>query len=146
MLKSKLPELVYAASAFNQAVLSRCPTLHSVYKCTPFLTNGHLETILVAKLRKAPGVDYRREIILTKDGGAVAIDWEHVDDDGKVNVNRALSPILACWLALDSSVVKKQAYLAATAESAASSSISQLVHVSCSDQGLYVAVSVPCSN
>lgn len=83
-MKSKKPDLVHTATPFNNAVLSRCPTLHSIYQCTPFLTNGHAETILVAKLRKPPGVDYRREIILTKDGGAVAIDWEHHDDAGKV--------------------------------------------------------------
>jgi predicted alpha/beta-fold hydrolase len=82
--KSQKPELIYNATPFNTAVMSRCPTLHSVYQCTPFLTNGHVETIVVAKARKAPGVDYRREILVTKDGGAVAIDWEHHDDAGKV--------------------------------------------------------------
>jgi predicted alpha/beta-fold hydrolase len=58
--------------------------MQSTYQCTPFLTNGHAETILVAKLRKPPGVVYKREIVLTQDGGAVAVDWEHVDDEGKV--------------------------------------------------------------
>lgn len=89
VLKSKKPQLVYQATAFNKAVLSRCPTLHSVYQCTPFLTNGHVETIMVAKLRRRPGVDYKREVILTKDGGAVAIDWEHVDDQGKVSIKQS---------------------------------------------------------
>jgi hypothetical protein len=83
--KSQKPELIYSQTPFNTAVMSRCPTLHSVYKCTPFLTNGHVETIVVAKARKPPGVDYRREILITKDGGAVAIDWEHHDDAGKVS-------------------------------------------------------------
>ncbi|WIA39316.1 hypothetical protein OEZ86_005431 [Tetradesmus obliquus] len=81
--KSKKPELIYSPTPFNTAVMSRCPTLHSVYQCTPFLTNGHVETIVVAKARKPPGVDYRREMLITKDGGAVAIDWEHHDDAGK---------------------------------------------------------------
>lgn len=83
-LKSRSPQLTYADTPFNRAVLSRCPTLRSEYRCTPGLTNGHAETILVAKLRAAPGVDYRREILLMKDGGAVAIDWEHHDDAGRV--------------------------------------------------------------
>eukprot|EP00882_Tetradesmus_deserticola_P023266 GHRQ01025317.1.p1 GENE.GHRQ01025317.1~~GHRQ01025317.1.p1 ORF type:complete len:356 (+),score=75.50 GHRQ01025317.1:460-1527(+) len=81
--KSQKPQLIYSATSFNTTVLSRCPTLHSVYQCTPFLTNGHVETIVVAKARKAPGVDYRREILIAQDGGAVAIDWEHHDDAGK---------------------------------------------------------------
>lgn len=81
---NRKPDLYFTPNAFNSAVLDRCPTMQSTYQCTPFLTNGHAETILVAKLRKAPGVVYKREILLTKDGGAVTVDWEHVDDDGKV--------------------------------------------------------------
>jgi predicted alpha/beta-fold hydrolase len=83
------PELQYTPNEFNSAVLDRCPTMQSTYECTPFLTNGHAETILVAKLRKPPGVVYKREILVTKDGGAVAVDWEHIDDEGKVS-NRLL--------------------------------------------------------
>lgn len=78
------PDLFYTANEFNSAVLDRCPTVQSTYECTPFLTNGHAETILVAKLRKPPGVVYKREILVTKDSGAVAVDWEHFGDDGKV--------------------------------------------------------------
>lgn len=83
-LKSRKPDLHYTPTEFNSAVLDRCPTMQSTYQCTPFLTNGHAETILVAKLRKPPGVVYKREILVTKDGGAVAMDWEHFGDDGKV--------------------------------------------------------------
>jgi hypothetical protein len=78
-LKSKNPELYYTETDFNQAVLARCPTLHEEYKCTPGLTNGHVETILIAKLRRSPNLIYKREILRTEDGGAVAIDWEHFD-------------------------------------------------------------------
>lgn len=83
-LKSRKPDLYYTPTEFNSAVLDRCPTMQSTYQCIPFLTNGHAETILVAKLRKPPRVVYKREILVTKDGGAVAIDWEHFGDDGKV--------------------------------------------------------------
>lgn len=38
-----------------------------------------VETIAIAKLRSDPRLAFRREIILAKDGGAVAIDWEHLD-------------------------------------------------------------------
>jgi hypothetical protein len=80
----RAPKLVYTPSAFNAAVLRACPALQAPYACTPGLTNGHVETILVAKLRQPPGVQYKREILIMQDGGAVAIDWEHVDDEGKV--------------------------------------------------------------
>ncbi|KAI8471311.1 MAG: Alpha/Beta hydrolase protein [Monoraphidium minutum] len=74
------PELVYdAACPFTASVLSRCPTLKAEYRPVPFLTNAHVETIAIAKLRSDPRLPFRREVILTKDGGAVAIDWEHQD-------------------------------------------------------------------
>ena len=38
-----------------------------------------VETIAIAKLRSDPNLTFRREIIVTQDGGAVAIDWEHFD-------------------------------------------------------------------
>jgi hypothetical protein len=38
-----------------------------------------VETIAIAKLRSNPRLPFRREVMLTKDGGAVAIDWEHTD-------------------------------------------------------------------
>jgi hypothetical protein len=90
------PDLYFTANEFNSAVLDRCPTMQSTYQCTPFLTNGHAETILVAKLRKPPGVVYKREIVLTQDGGAVAVDWEHVDDEGKVR-RYTCNGQYTCW-------------------------------------------------
>jgi predicted alpha/beta-fold hydrolase len=38
-----------------------------------------VETIAIAKLRSNPRLAFRREILLTPDGGALAIDWEHQD-------------------------------------------------------------------
>ena len=86
-LKSKKPDLFYTDTDFNQAVLSRCPTVYEEYKCTPGLTNGHVETILIAKLRRSPNLTYKREILRTEDGGAVAIDWEHFDLEDNVSIS-----------------------------------------------------------
>ncbi|GBF96019.1 hypothetical protein Rsub_08834 [Raphidocelis subcapitata] len=78
---ARVPELAYdPGSSFAASVLSRCPTLTQYeYRPVPFLTNAHVETIAIAKLRSNPRLSFRREILLTKDGGAVAIDWEHAD-------------------------------------------------------------------
>lgn len=38
--RSRIPELWMQQTAFNRAVLSRCPTINSVYEFIPFLTNG----------------------------------------------------------------------------------------------------------
>lgn len=54
-----------------------------------------VETIAIAKLRTDPKLAFRREIILAKDGGAVAIDWEHHDMEEHVRVQACL--VLTSW-------------------------------------------------
>jgi hypothetical protein len=44
--KSKLPELFMQQTAFNRAVLSRCPTINSIYEFFPFISlNGYAPRI-----------------------------------------------------------------------------------------------------
>lgn len=69
------PKLSYQATKFNEGVLSRIPSLRSLYKPLPFLTNGHVETIFAAKARKKVDVEYRRENLHMPDGGVVSLDW-----------------------------------------------------------------------
>jgi predicted alpha/beta-fold hydrolase len=65
---------------FHAQALSRCASLRRDYTPAPFFTNPHSETILAAKLRAAPDIFYRREILsMASDGGAIALDWEHWD-------------------------------------------------------------------
>jgi predicted alpha/beta-fold hydrolase len=64
---------------FHRAALARCRALQRPYAPSPFFTNPHAETILAAKLRGAPEIAYRREVLRASDGGAVALDWEHWD-------------------------------------------------------------------
>lgn len=78
-LKTRRPDVLYQATPFNTAVLARVRTLAADYKCVPFFTNGHAETILAAKLRSTPGLSMRREFLPMADGGCVALDWEHFD-------------------------------------------------------------------
>jgi len=66
-----------AAAAFHQGVLDRCQSIHEEYKCVPGLTNGHVETIFAAKLRRSPKVEYARECLIMADKGCVALDWDH---------------------------------------------------------------------
>ena len=50
----------------------------STYKRSPFLFNGHLETIYPALFRKIPDVSYERERITLSDGDFIDLDWlEH---------------------------------------------------------------------
>ncbi|GLC76834.1 hypothetical protein PLESTF_001846100 [Pleodorina starrii] len=79
--KTQKPGLQYAPTEFNQRVLSACPSLHLPYEPLPFMTNPHVETILAAKTRSKPPLRYKREILMTADGGCVALDWEHLEAD-----------------------------------------------------------------
>jgi hypothetical protein len=72
---SRLPALTAAPTPFNTAVLSRCPSLHRPAATPLALSNGHVETILAALIRKPPpGVAYERSLLKMADGGTVALD------------------------------------------------------------------------
>ena len=92
---------VYArpGSALADSVLPSIDGLASWaewYSCPRFLRNGHVHTIAASQLRKTAGVCYARTLLLTPDGGTVALDMlqsvlpddqgpeacEFVDDDG----------------------------------------------------------------
>ena len=75
---SRRSELILQRTAFNQGVLSRCPTINSVYQTWPLLSNGHVETIFASKLRRNSEVSYTRESFKTPDGGTVHIDYHNL--------------------------------------------------------------------
>lgn len=63
-------------TGFNREVLARCPTAFQEYKVSPWLWNGHVETIFAAKFRRSLDLEYTRECLKMPDGGTVAIDFE----------------------------------------------------------------------
>ena len=70
---------VYArpGSALADSVLPSIDGLASWaewYSCPRFLRNGHVHTILAAKLRTARAVRYHRQLVPTPDGGTIALD------------------------------------------------------------------------
>ena len=71
---SRLPAVTAARTRFNDAVLSRVPSLHRPVATPLLLANAHVETIFAAKARKSPGVVYNRTLLTTADGGTVTID------------------------------------------------------------------------
>ena len=61
----------------TERVLSRVPELAQWdrwYSHPRLCANGHVHTILAAKLRKTPAVRYHRVLVPTPDGGTLAID------------------------------------------------------------------------
>ena len=58
-------------------MLEQVPELQSWeawYKHPRILSNGHVHTILAAKLRQTRAVQYHRQLVETPDGGTLAID------------------------------------------------------------------------
>jgi len=61
----------------TQTVLARVPELaswDSWYAHPRIVANGHVHTILAAKLRKTRAVKYHRQLVPTPDGGTLAVD------------------------------------------------------------------------
>ncbi|CAG9467412.1 unnamed protein product [Pedinophyceae sp. YPF-701] len=69
------PDLHYAAAELNRRLVESMPSLRKPYQAPALLRNGHVETIWAAFFRKGLGIEYRREVVIMKDGGAVALDW-----------------------------------------------------------------------
>ena len=71
------PKLTYQSTKFNDAVLSRMPSIRRPFKPLAGMTfgSGHLETIWAAKTRTRIDVTYRREVLHMSDGGIVSLDW-----------------------------------------------------------------------
>lgn len=57
-------------------IMDACHLLKSDYITPFFLENEHVETILGAKLRQNPHVDYYRQCVKTDDGGVFTMDWD----------------------------------------------------------------------
>ena len=67
-----------AVGAFDMSsrIVDACQLLKSSYVTPFFLENEHVETILGAKLRQNPHVDYYRQCVKTDDGGVFTMDWD----------------------------------------------------------------------
>ncbi|TPX58042.1 hypothetical protein SpCBS45565_g08086 [Spizellomyces sp. 'palustris'] len=67
----------------HKLIRQECPTLadpkgeKNVFSPTPYLANGHLQTIFAALFADyaKPRIEYTRELIYFPDGGNVALDW-----------------------------------------------------------------------
>eukprot|EP00798_Chlamydomonas_sp_ICE-L_P012777 gene12777-16034_t len=77
--KTERPKVYASATGFNTWVLDRCPILKELYKPTPFLSEGHCESIFANRYMGAPKLSYSREFLHMADGGIVTLDWE-LDD------------------------------------------------------------------
>lgn len=75
---ARVPRLYYARSPVNTAVLGRMRVLHRPYRPPLFVHGAHAQTLIGARLRSVPHVEFRREYVFFEDGGCAALDW-HAD-------------------------------------------------------------------
>eukprot|EP00826_Nyctotherus_ovalis_P019931 TRINITY_DN1620_c0_g1_i11.p1 TRINITY_DN1620_c0_g1~~TRINITY_DN1620_c0_g1_i11.p1 ORF type:complete len:265 (-),score=37.73 TRINITY_DN1620_c0_g1_i11:821-1534(-) len=77
--KSDRLALRFMPGELNKFVVSNTPELSKVYRPTPYLLNGNLQTVCYAIIRKILnfrfGVDYKRDLVKLEDGGQLALDW-----------------------------------------------------------------------
>ncbi|KAF0705286.1 hypothetical protein AaE_014597 [Aphanomyces astaci] len=73
---AKRPSLTYQSSPRAAAILAKCSLLVEKYHPSWYLlNNGHLHTIMLAKLTSHPEIHYERQMVSLADGGAVSLDW-----------------------------------------------------------------------
>ncbi|KAL6067948.1 medium-chain fatty acid ethyl ester synthase/esterase 2 [Balamuthia mandrillaris] len=58
-----------------EEIAERCPILFKRYFPLFLCTNAHLSTFVAAFLRSKPSIRFRREVLLTADGGHMTLDW-----------------------------------------------------------------------
>eukprot|EP00826_Nyctotherus_ovalis_P052909 TRINITY_DN6791_c0_g1_i3.p2 TRINITY_DN6791_c0_g1~~TRINITY_DN6791_c0_g1_i3.p2 ORF type:complete len:178 (+),score=32.11 TRINITY_DN6791_c0_g1_i3:180-713(+) len=89
-------KLYYAQCSSNAYIVENASKLSkSVYKPTPFLLEGNLQTIYAEIVNKRTkgrhGFEFQRQLVMTEDGGQIALDWVISDD------RHAASPIIAIF-------------------------------------------------
>jgi len=85
------PDLIYSPTSLNTFLVNSCPSLKS-YTLSPFLWNGHFQTIGCSKIRRNLRHQFRRELFPFSDGGECALDWvEHPKPNGVVIVLHGLT-------------------------------------------------------
>ncbi|XP_033104282.1 phospholipase ABHD3-like [Anneissia japonica] len=75
---------VYSGPRLTTFLLSHCESLKKKYWPTFWCIGAHLQTVLPTFIQLVPQHHYRREIILTKDGGEIILHWEDNQEGGKM--------------------------------------------------------------
>ncbi|EGZ05704.1 hypothetical protein PHYSODRAFT_533451 [Phytophthora sojae] len=79
------PRLIYRKTPASKKLLSHCVTLSILF-------NGHLQTIKFAFDKRAPVVDYKRQLLDMPDGGVVSLDWALLPGHSPAGNESSISP------------------------------------------------------
>lgn len=92
ILGTKKPSLYYAENGLGAELASKCKPLQEGYSPTPWAANAHVQTVLAVLRTFTQSSNYRRQLVLTSDGGTVALDW--FNDSDVLSAASATTPIL----------------------------------------------------
>ncbi|KAE9033859.1 hypothetical protein PR001_g9972 [Phytophthora rubi] len=90
---AETPRLICRKTPANKKLLSHCVTMtQTKYYPSWRLFNGHLQTIKFAFDKRAPLVDYKRQLLDMPDGGVVSLDWALLPGHSPARKESSVSP------------------------------------------------------
>ncbi|XP_041950909.1 protein ABHD1-like isoform X3 [Alosa sapidissima] len=77
--EGQTPVLV-CSDGFRVFLQRHCPVVAECFRPTPWCWGGRLQTLMRVLIKSSPAVAYRNELMKTRDGGQISLDW--VDNSG----------------------------------------------------------------
>ncbi|XP_041950910.1 protein ABHD1-like isoform X4 [Alosa sapidissima] len=74
------PRGAVCSDGFRVFLQRHCPVVAECFRPTPWCWGGRLQTLMRVLIKSSPAVAYRNELMKTRDGGQISLDW--VDNSG----------------------------------------------------------------
>ncbi|XP_071966289.1 phospholipase ABHD3-like isoform X2 [Antedon mediterranea] len=85
---------VYSGPKLKKFLLNHCRSLKTMYWPTFWCVGAHLQTVVPTLIQSPPQHKYRREKILTKDGGEISLHWEDNEEASKTYNNQVRPTVI----------------------------------------------------
>ncbi|KAL4630460.1 protein ABHD1-like isoform X1 [Arapaima gigas] len=78
--------ILVCSNGFRVFLERHCPAVVERFYPTPWCWGGRLQTLVRVMIKSSPFVVYRNELLQTKDGGQISLDWvDNADNDAYPN-------------------------------------------------------------
>ncbi|KAG7461097.1 hypothetical protein MATL_G00206320 [Megalops atlanticus] len=67
--------ILVCSDGFRVFLERHCPVVAERFRPTPWCWGGRLQTLVRVLIKSSPSVTYRNELIRTRDGGQISLDW-----------------------------------------------------------------------